>query len=676
MSGVRATISPSVTSVIAAIPGLQALWAQTLGDPRITIAVLDGPVDRSHPSLVDADLTDVETLIPGTPDAGPASQHGTHVASILFAQHPGPLRGLVPKCRGLIVPIYGDGPDGSLAPCSHIDLARALLLAAQHGASVINISGGQLEPTGTAHPILADAVRHCADKGILIVAAAGNQGCDCLNVPAALPYVLAVGAMDARGEPLEFSNWGQTYQSQGILALGDSIPGAVPGGAITAQTGTSYATAIVSGVAGLLLSLQLRRGQSANARQVRKIILDSAQGCEYQTTVDCRRVLAGRLNIPGATAHIAKGAHSMGEPIDDVVEAPPPPASETPNVDPASMPADPTGVLPATGPSEPQPTVAPPLAPVTPPGEPSRPLEPVAPATADSGQISPAACGCDGQGAGAAQLVYALGQLGTDFGTEARRDSFVQAMDPQANNPHDPHQLLAHLDKKKDDKEVNASDAAAIIWTLNLDATPIYAIAPAGPFAREGYDRLRQFLDEQLHKGVERISIPGHIAGSIRLFTGQVVPVVHPEVRGMFSWTTDALVKAACGEPPPATQTTDYDDYTAKMQGVRNFLERIYHELRNLGVTPQERAINFAATNAFNVHQIFQDALDNDMQLDTIEVERSPICRPDSDCWDVKLTFFNPSKVFEQARKVHRFSVDVSDVVPVTVAPVRSWSVR
>ncbi len=187
MSGVNAPISPSVTSVIAAIPGLQALWAQTLGDPRITVAVLDGPVERSHPSLVAADLTEVETLIPGGPDAGPASQHGTHVASILFAQHQGPLRGLVPKCRGLIVPIYGDGPDGSLAPCSHIDLARALLLAAQHGARVVNISGGQLEPSGTAHPILADAVRHCADKGILIVAAAGNQGCDCLNVPATVP---------------------------------------------------------------------------------------------------------------------------------------------------------------------------------------------------------------------------------------------------------------------------------------------------------------------------------------------------------------------------------------------------------------------------------------------------------------------------------------------------------
>jgi hypothetical protein len=93
-------------------------------------------------------------------------------------------------------------------------------------------------------------------------------------------------------------------------------------------------------------------------------------------------------------------------------------------------------------------------------------------------------------------------------------------------------------------------------------------------------------------------------------------------------------------------------------------------------MTPQERAINFAATNAFNVEKVIEAAIREEMDLDIIEVERSPLCRPDSDCWDVKLTFFNPGKVFEQAKKVYRFTVDVSDVVPVTVGRVRSWFVR
>ena len=53
---------------------------------------------------------------------------------------------------------------------------------------------------------------------------------------------------------------------------------------------------------------------------------------------------------------------------------------------------------------------------------------------------------------------------------------------------------------------------------------------------------------------------------------------------------------------------------------------------------------NYAATDAFLVANVFKDAIKEGMGLDTIEVERSPICRLDSDCWDVKLTFFDPSQ--------------------------------
>jgi hypothetical protein len=64
------------------------------------------------------------------------------------------------------------------------------------------------------------------------------------------------------------------------------------------------------------------------------------------------------------------------------------------------------------------------------------------------------------------------------------------------------------------------------------------------------------------------------------------------------------------------------------------------------------------------------------MELDAIEVERSPICRLDSDCWDVKIHFFYPERQVQTVRKVYRFTVDVSDLVPVTVGPMRSWYVR
>ena len=55
--------------------------------------------------------------------------------------------------------------------------------------------------------------------------------------------------------------------------------------------------------------------------------------------------------------------------------------------------------------------------------------------------------------------------------------------------------------------------------------------------------------------------------------------------------------------------------------------------------------------------------------------KKSPICRPGSDCYDVTLSFFNPKERLTVARKEYRFTIDVSDVVPVTVGEVRAWSV-
>ena len=118
------------------------------------------------------------------------------------------------------------------------------------------------------------------------------------------------------------------------------------------------------------------------------------------------------------------------------------------------------------------------------------------------------------------------------------------------------------------------------------------------------------------------------------------------------------------------------DVCSSDLMAITNFLERVYHELKNLGITPQDRAINYAATNALNVAGIFAEAIKDNMQLDTIEVERSAVCRMDSDCWDVLLTFFDPEKQLVRARKVYRFTIDVSDVCPVMVGAVRSWFVR
>jgi cyanobactin maturation PatA/PatG family protease len=296
-----------------------------------------------------------------------------------------------------------------------------------------------------------------------------------------------------------------------------------------------------------------------------------------------------------------------------------------------------------------------------------------------SSQVQPSACSCAAASPSgtAPQLVYALGQLGYDLVSEARLDSLVQKMAglagdtvPERVLAFDQNRFLAYLDD-------NPWDAAAIEWTLNLDGTPIYALRPQGAFATEAYQTLRTFLREQREQGAERVSIPGVIAGKATLLMGQVVPVVVPQLRGMYNWTTAALVEAVAGSPPARNAPAqEKEAHELKKKGIHDFLLRVYHEVRNLGQMPQERARNFAATNAFQIEKVYESAMKEKMELDSINVVRSPIGRPGSDCWDVEVYFFYPERQVQTVRKVYRFTVDVSDIVPVTVGPTRSWFTR
>jgi ubiquinone/menaquinone biosynthesis C-methylase UbiE len=275
-------------------------------------------------------------------------------------------------------------------------------------------------------------------------------------------------------------------------------------------------------------------------------------------------------------------------------------------------------------------------------------------------------------------LVYALGTLGYDFGTEARRDSFKQLMPPfdlgggvmVPANPYDARQMVDYLDD-------NISEARSLIWTLNIELTPVYAIDPTGPFAAESYRALHELLSGQIQpesdaEYVERVSIPGILTGrKVKLYSGQVIPVIEPQsTRGIYGWKVNNLVSAAMEAVQAEDTTADEDRIRKTLDG---FLNRIYYDLRNLGTTSQDRALNFSVTNAFQAAQTFSEAVAVGMELDSVTVEKSPFCRMDSDCWDVKLKFFDPENS-RRAKKIFRFTIDVSDLIPVTLGEVRSWS--
>jgi cyanobactin maturation PatA/PatG family protease len=220
-----------------------------------------------------------------------------------------------------------------------------------------------------------------------------------------------------------------------------------------------------------------------------------------------------------------------------------------------------------------------------------------------AGVVEPSQAGGD--------LVYVLGTLGYDFGTEARRDSFKQLMrainiegiGQVPSNPYDARQMVAHLRE-------HPSEAKALIWTVNLELTAIYAIRPEGSFAEQIYGTLVDLLAGQIVAEtdpayIERVSLPGYMTGgSVKLFSGQQVPEVGVEnIRGLYGWPisrlTTAVIEALGAAADPA----------ALREALRGFLDRVYYDLRNLGVTSADRALNFAATNAIQAATAFSSAL-------------------------------------------------------------------
>lgn len=654
------------------IAGLAQLRAQTIGHPSVVVAIVDGRLDTTQPSLAGARVRVINSGAPVGPAEGRTADHGTYVASIIAGQPQTDVEGIAPGCTFLSVPAWT--PE-RMRP-SQIDLARAIEAAVDEGAHIINLSGGQFVDAPLAQDHLERAVQRCIDNDVLLVAAAGNDGCPCLHVPASLDGVIAVGS---RGddEASEFSNHHELYQRNGITAPGEHITGATLTGGTQQQSGTSVAAPIVSGVAALLLSLEREAGRDTSPRTVGQALLDGADHCVLDND-HCRRLLGRTITIEGARIAMEQltnapaveqscgcgGNTAPAVPAAAVMQAAPQ-APALAQIDPASLVAAVQAVMAQMGING-QSTA------------PSTPAPAMVQSTVEETPVHDFGATQSGMPVvNESNIVYALGSLGFDFGTEARRDTFKQLMAPAMfngvavpPNPYDARQLVEHLVRMP-------SEANALIWTLSLELTPIYAIEAVGPYSAEINAILVDFLSEANQGNlsadhVERISVPGRLSSrSIRLYSGQVVPVIEIDSpRGLYGWQSNRLISNSLDEL--GVKDAAERDVTAAT--LRSFLDRVYFELRNLGRLSSDRALNFAATNAFQATRVFAEAVTSGLRLDTVDVEQSPYARPESDAWDVKLKFFDPENM-RRARQVFRFTIDVSDVMPVTMGEVRSWSV-
>ncbi|MFN8792518.1 MAG: S8 family peptidase [Bdellovibrionales bacterium] len=173
--------------------------------------------------------------------------HGTHIAGLIAGESPD-FHGVAPGTRLMILKYYdAQAPIGG----NLMNSVRAIRYAVSMGAHILNYSGGGLEP----HPEERRALEDAAKKGVLVVAAAGNENtnADALGFyPASygLQNILSVMAVGPDRKRLPASNWGQRHVH--LAAPGEAILSTYLNGQMAYMSGTSQATALVTGVAVLL----------------------------------------------------------------------------------------------------------------------------------------------------------------------------------------------------------------------------------------------------------------------------------------------------------------------------------------------------------------------------------------------------------------------------------------
>jgi subtilisin family serine protease len=239
--------------------GLVPLLRRTSGRAEVAIGLVDGPVTLAHADLAGTPLRVIGGAVPAACAApgGDACRHGTFVAGLLGARPEAPTPSICPGCTLLIRPVFADradaGPDGTPGTTAG-ELAAAIRDCVRAGARCINLSLALVRPHAAAAPVLEQALDLALRRGVLVVAAAGNQATLGGTALSRHPWVIPVVGCDLRGRPTAESNLGHSIGRRGLRAPGIPLPGLGASGEPVTLGGTSVAAPFVTGAAALLWS--------------------------------------------------------------------------------------------------------------------------------------------------------------------------------------------------------------------------------------------------------------------------------------------------------------------------------------------------------------------------------------------------------------------------------------
>lgn len=307
-------------------------WQLTTGSRDIVVAIVDTGIDPLHPDIaqnlwrnpgetgldskgrdkatngIDDDgngfIDDVHgwNFVHGNNFIQDNHGHGTHIAGIIGAEGGNGIgiTGVAPKVSLMVLKYF----DPKSSSDNLINTIKAFDYAVKMNAHVINYSGGGLQYSRDEFL----ALKRAEQKGILVVAAAGNERSNSdfnKYYPADydLDNIISVTALDPSLRVLSSSNYG--VKTVHIAAPGENIYSTWPGGGYQTQTGTSQATAFVSGVAALLMA----HNRDFDAKAVKKYILRTGDSLDW---LKSKTKTSKKLNVYRALTMLDQGVGLSG----------------------------------------------------------------------------------------------------------------------------------------------------------------------------------------------------------------------------------------------------------------------------------------------------------------------------------------------------------------------------
>lgn len=556
----------SISAMLALIK-LTRLMEVCSGDPSISVGIIDGPIDLTHPAFADSSIRTVRPnqLAACQDGRSEACSHGTGIGGILCAKRGSPAPAICPSCTFLVYPIFSEHPQGAseLALATPVELAQAIVETVDAGAKIINLSLGIISADTSTFRELDDACDYAARRGVILVAAAGNQGRVGFLPLLNRPWVIPVVSCDQNGKVTPESNVSPTIGKGGLCAPGVDILTAVPGADYASISGTSAAAAFVTGGIALLWS----EAPATPALEMRTIVLQSAMR-EHRSIVPplfdveaarmCRRMPLNRKET-----HMSDES-SQRDPL-----------AETP-----STTIRPETCTTAVGASPPRGQVV-------------------------SQTASCPTCAVGSQeNAGPQTPIYAIGMVRTRFPSPSIEKEFAQCIATQATASLTDQAVLHTVLKE------NRHLANEVCWVFSVEGVETYVLVPREPAV------LDQFVEavKPSQRGIDTDVIIGSRGpmAPAEMCNGLIAPIVL--VDRIYSFDKPELLRAI-KKPKDSHMTNE-----AFGSATQELFDRIQQMADNVGGTDEHRALNYLLVRYPQIYTHTAEMFGQDCSLTGVEV--------------------------------------------------------